>query len=131
MLSCYFYPYHEVFFVALVVLRATNYGFNHPTREVLYIPTTKEVKFKSKAWTDAFGTRLAKGSGSFFNKISNAMSPSRALLSSSVLTVGIGSVWFVVVYFLGKSLVHAITNKQVIGQEKTNIADSATTETPS
>ena len=64
----YLFPSAQMFLVVVIILRAANYGLNHPIREVLYIPTTKEIKFKCKAWSDAFGTRLAKGSSSMFYK---------------------------------------------------------------
>jgi AAA family ATP:ADP antiporter len=34
---------------------------------ILYIPTTKDVKFKAKSWIDMFGGRAAKSVGSMIN----------------------------------------------------------------
>ena len=44
---------------AFVLMKSVNYAFSWPVREGLYIPTTKEIKFKSKSWIDAFGSKLA------------------------------------------------------------------------
>lgn len=104
-----------VFFVS-IGLRSFNYAFNHPTREVLYIPTTKDIKFKAKAWSDAFGTRMAKSFGSLFNVAMKGAAPSFVLFSSVILSLGLTSLWLIVVYFLGKTLQDAIDNKRVIGQ---------------
>lgn len=118
VLTAYFWPTTNILFITFVVLRGLNYGLNHPTREVLYIPTTKIIKFKAKAWTDSFGTRIAKGSASLFNKsIANA-SPGFILLSSTLASTGLLSLWLVIAYFLGKTLQNAITHNKVIGQEE-------------
>ncbi len=112
-------PTTGVIFWVLVGLRAFNYALNHPTREVLYIPTTKEIKFKAKAWTDAFGSRIAKSFGSAFNVSLRSVSPAVAMFSSLGLSLGLTSVWIVIVYFLGKTLQDAIDNKKIIGETLT------------
>ncbi len=111
------YPTTTVMFIALVGLRALNYALNHPTREILYIPTTKTIKFKAKAWTDAFGGRISKGLGSGINKLMQTLAPATALFSSLFLSLGLISGWLVVVFFLGKTLQNAIDNKKVIGED--------------
>lgn len=114
MLS-FFYPITGVLFYTLVILRALNYGLNHPTREALFIPTTKAVKFKAKAWTDAFGSRLAKATGSVFNK-----TILHGVAQISILTnLGIVSVWLVITFFLGKTYQHTVDNNLVIGEKET------------
>jgi ATP:ADP antiporter, AAA family len=117
LLTALFFPYAGVFFATLVGLRALNYALNHPTREVLYIPTTKDIKFKAKAWTDAFGSRISKGCGSVFNISLKQATPAFALMYSLFFSLGLVSAWLVVVFFLGKTLQNAINNKTVIGQQ--------------
>jgi AAA family ATP:ADP antiporter len=112
----YLFPTADVFFAVLVGLRSFNYAFNHPTREFLYIPTTKDIKFKAKTWTDAFGSRIAKSFGSVFNKALKCTSPAFALISSLGLSFCLTFLWIIIVYFLGKTLQNAIDNKQVIGE---------------
>jgi len=116
ILITFFFHIPGIFFIVSVCLRACNYAFNHPTREVLYIPTTKDIKFKAKAWTDAFGSRIAKSFGSLFNVSLKGASPAFVLLSSMSLSLGLTSLWIIVVYFLGKKLQEAIDNKTVIGE---------------
>lgn len=110
-------PTAQVFFWVLVGLRAFNYALNHPTREVLYIPTTKEIKFKAKAWTDAFGSRIAKSFGSAFNVMLKNTSKATALFSSLALSLSLASLWLIIVYLLGRTLQDAIDNKKVIGKK--------------
>lgn len=112
-----FYPYGWVLVAALVGLRALNYALNHPTREVLYIPTVKQIKFKAKTWTDAFGSRLAKSSGSLFNMSMNFLPHTAAVVSSISLSISITAVCLVITYFLGRKFQHCIDNRLVIGSD--------------
>jgi len=112
----FLFPVSGIFFTVSVLLRSFNYAFNHPTREVLYIPTTKDIKFKAKAWTDAFGSRMAKSLGSLFNVSLKGSAPAVILFSSMSLSLGLTSMWIIVVYFLGKKLQNAIDTKTVIGE---------------
>jgi AAA family ATP:ADP antiporter len=114
------WPTTGVIFWVLVGLRAFNYALNHPTREVLYIPTTKEIKFKAKAWTDAFGSRIAKSFGSIFNASLQTISPVAAMISSLGLCLGLTSLWVVIAYFLGRTLQDTIDNKKIIGEPLTS-----------
>lgn len=69
-----FYPTLGVISCVMVLSKALNYSFNQPAKEVLYIPTSKEIKYKSKAWIDVFGARLAKTVGSGLHKTAGAIS---------------------------------------------------------
>ena len=52
----------------IIIAKGINYVLNQPAKEMLYIPTTKAVKYKAKAWIDMFGMRSAKMTGSVVNK---------------------------------------------------------------
>lgn len=103
--------------ISFVVIRAIYYAFNQPVMEALYIPTVKEVKFKSKSWIDTFGKKMSKGAGSVFNGGAAMMGPAW----SSILHAGFFGflviAWTVVAYFLGKRHHHAIKHQEVIGSE--------------
>jgi len=111
-----FFPTPIILFFSSVLLRALNYALNHPTREALFIPTTKAIKFKAKAWTDAFGSRISKATGSLLNKVVLRGVASTSILFSLSLTTG----WIIVTYFLGKTFQKTIANNEVIGAEKTD-----------
>jgi len=113
----FFFPDPVTFSLCFVTLRASNYGLNHPVREQLYIPTTKQIKFKSKAWTDAFGTRIAKSTGASFNIFADWAYPIMSTRISSAFSAGISVAWIGVSYLLGITLQHAINRKRVIGEE--------------
>jgi ATP:ADP antiporter, AAA family len=49
------YPQIQVIFWAQVMLKGVSYALNNPAKEILYLPTNPDVKFKVKSWCDMFG----------------------------------------------------------------------------
>ena len=47
----------NVLFYAMVVIKGLSYALNVPCKEMLYIPTSQDVKYKAKSWIDMFGGR--------------------------------------------------------------------------
>jgi len=124
ILFSYFIAVNTVIAVQVVFigLRALNYGFSYPVRESLYIPTVKEIKFKSKSWIDAFGTKIAKGFGSSFNLcafnvFTNFGGNAFLAINGAFLFVIVG-LWGATAFLLGKRYQQAIDNNEVIGTEK-------------
>lgn len=104
---------------AWVVLKAVNYAFAWPVRESLYIPTVKSIKFKSKAWIDAFGSKVAKSSGSTFNIFMTKFETiSMGTPVYSVFFASVVSLWIVVAYLLGRRFEQAVIHNEVIGSER-------------
>ena len=85
---------------AVIVIKGLNYALNVPSKEVLYIPTSKDVKFKAKGWIDAFGNRTTKVLGT---TVTNPLSRSiTALLSyGTVASIAIVACWIPVAIFMG------------------------------
>ena len=107
---------------AFVALRAVYYAFSQPVTETLYIPTVKAMKFKSKAWIDTFGKKLARGVGSSFNIATTHLAPAFAVLFQSTFFVAFMGMWVVVSYFLGRRYQQAIKRGEVIGSDETDHA---------
>jgi AAA family ATP:ADP antiporter len=101
-----------------VVMKAINYGFSYPVRESLYIPTVKEIKFKSKSWIDAFGTKFAKTTGSAINGVVDYLGPLFMFMVYSGFFAVIIGVWVVAAYLLGKRFEKAVSKNEVIGAEQ-------------
>ena len=59
----------RLFFLTSLMIgcKAMNDGLNGPAIKQLYIPTTKDVRFKAQAWIEAFGYHGSKQGGSVFN----------------------------------------------------------------
>ncbi|MHB9148394.1 MAG: NTP/NDP exchange transporter [Candidatus Amoebophilus sp.] len=103
---------------AFVVIRAVNYAFATPLKESLYIPTIKEVQFKSKSWIDGFGAKFAKTSASTFNYAARGLEGMARLSAQSTffsVTVGL---WILVAYLLGRKFEYTVKNNEVIGAPK-------------
>ncbi|MBI2353356.1 hypothetical protein HYV11_03905 [Candidatus Dependentiae bacterium] len=102
-------------FMALGML---NYSFSSPLREALYIPTVKDIRFKSKSWIESFGQRFAKSCGSgvigFIGKIALLGSPLYMMLFSSFYATVI-ILWTILAWFLGKKYESVVKNKEIIG----------------
>ena len=108
----YMHPTLSVVFVVMVIMRALQYGFNMPIREALYIPTIKDIQFKSKAWIDSFGRTIAKSSGSTVNLFMGG--GIQGLIGLTVI-MGTSAVWLAIAYLVGKKYAHTIKNNEVIG----------------
>lgn len=105
---------------AFVALRAVYYAFSQPVTEALYIPTVKAMKFKSKAWIDTFGKKLARGAGSSFNIMVAWLSSSAVILFQTFFLSAIIGLWLLVSYLLGKRYQKAIKRGEVIGADESN-----------
>jgi AAA family ATP:ADP antiporter len=104
--------------VAYVLMSSLNYAFASPLREILYIPTTKDMKFKAKSWIDAFGAKVAKSCGSYFNVLTSTLAPDMLGSVQMVFFTCIFISWGVISYFMGKRYDEAIAKGEVIGSEE-------------
>lgn len=105
----------EALVVAVVGTKVINYAFSWPVREGLYIPTTKEIKFKSKSWIDAFGSKFAKTAGSSFNYFTINMIQTLFVPVLSFFFAGLIGFWFLAAFLLGRRFDLAIEKNEVIG----------------
>lgn len=106
-------PY--AFILAYVVTKAVHLAFSYPLKESLYIPTVKEIKFKSKSWIDTFGQKFARATGSTFNGVVAQYGASVFFSAHYIFLGAVACLWIIVAYFLGKRYEKAITNNEVIG----------------
>ena len=103
---------------AFVAFQAFHYAFLMPVRESLYLPTIKEIKFKSKSWIDAFGSKISKTTGSMFNVCAAKMGSGFMLPMHSFFFATMIGFWFILAFFLGRRFDQAIAKDEVIGVEK-------------
>ena len=101
-----------------IIMRAINYGFSYPVRESLYIPTVKEIKFKSKSWIDGFGTKFAKTGASGFNILAEYLGEGLIFSAYCFFFASIIAIWLFAAYLLGKRFEKAISQNEVIGTAK-------------
>jgi ATP:ADP antiporter, AAA family len=106
--------------IVFMLIGTLNYAFASPLRESLYIPTVRDIRFKSKAWIDSFGTKFSKGCGAliigFVQYFAVTGSPLFMNLYS-VIFASISGLWIVLAYFLGKKYDDLVENDKVIGSD--------------
>jgi len=100
-------------FGVMVLVKAASYAVNNPVKEMMYIPTSKDAKFKAKGIVDMLGNRSAKMTGA---RISGALNvPGNAIASiynlmlyGSLISLGFIGVWFMAAIYVGNR------NKQLV-----------------
>ena len=93
----------------VLIAKVLNYALYQPAKEALYIPTSKNIKYKAKAWIDMFGMRFAKVTGSSLSKF---LGPATHLVGGTCL--GIIVVWIFLAKHVGDAFNKVTNNKTLI-----------------
>ena len=109
-----FMPKLSVVFWIMVLLKGVNYSLNQPAKEQLYIPTSKDSKYKAKSWIDAFGSRSSKGLGGAVHDFFKAMGPHMFVLGTLTVSFGLIGIWTYAALFLGKTHEQAIKENRIV-----------------
>lgn len=133
-----FYPSLQPLFWVMVLSKAVNYSLNGPTLKQLYIPTSRDVRYKTQAWIESFGSRGSKATGSILNAQHKRMLLSNGpewadpefarthmfgpldlgsywyMAMSSYFFVGILALWVIVALYLGRTYQRAIETNEAI-----------------
>lgn len=99
--------------IAVIVAKGINYALYQPSKEQLYIPTSKDAKYKSKVFIEAFGSRTSKAAGSLINAIKfyfPVIFPIISLGSSVILC----TIWLGISIYLGKTYDKAVSKNEVV-----------------
>jgi len=100
------FPMLWALFIAMVAIKGLSYALNNPCKEIMYIPTSKDVKFKAKGWIDMFGGRSAKAAGSSVNALFTNMTS--LMFYGSIVSLGVIGIWVLVALYVGR------TNKALV-----------------
>lgn len=100
-----------------IAVRAFNYGFNEPVREMLYVPASRNIQFVAKGWVDTFGKTLSKGSAAGFNILAARLPAAISNIVTLLSAMSVGIVWVFIVLFVGKKYHFAVKEDKVIGNE--------------
>jgi len=109
-------------FIVMVGAKAINYALNGPTLKQLYVPTTRDVRFKAQAWIETFGSRAAKEAGSVFNMslgflqsvFGSAAGKAYYVALSGALGFPLLGLWFLAALFLGTTFRRTVREKSVV-----------------
>lgn len=103
------HPALSTIFYVMLIAKALNYALYQPAKEVLYIPTSKNIKYKAKAWIDMFGMRFAKATGS---GIFSIMGTATSLVGGTC--IGIIAVWIFLASLVGNIYKKVTSSNQLI-----------------
>ncbi|PKN03763.1 hypothetical protein CVU75_00635 [Candidatus Dependentiae bacterium HGW-Dependentiae-1] len=99
----------------MVIAKAVNYALNGPTIKQLYIPTTKEAKYKAQSWIEMFGSRSAKGVGAYINTFRTKLGSVGAFLNfSTMISLALVGGWLLVVIYAATMFTKAVKEKRVV-----------------
>lgn len=94
------YPSLTVVFWGQVVLKSISYAVNNPAKEILYLPTSPDVKFKVKSWVDMFGGRSAKALGAtVLERLKGSLDS--LMYSGTTISILIVGLWLSVAIYTG------------------------------
>lgn len=116
------YPHLGMLFWIMVLSKAVNYALNQPSMKQLYIPTSKEAKYKSQAFIEMYGSRGSKALGSSVNlwrkplieKYGSLAGVSMFITYCTYVSCGIVAVWFFVALYLGRTFKKAVDERREI-----------------
>ncbi len=122
VLTLWFNPVLSFAFWIMVFSKAINYALNQPTLKQLYIPTSKETKYKSQAWIEMFGSRGSKAIGSGVNTLKGTLAgiygtasgAAIFLMVSSVVSLGFIGVWFLIAMYIARTYNKAIKENKLV-----------------
>jgi ATP:ADP antiporter, AAA family len=100
-------------FIAMMIFKGLSYAFNNPVKEIMYIPTSKDAKFKSKGWIDMFGSRFAKATGA---QITGFYKHHLAELMfyGSLFSFGMISIWILAALYVGSKNEELVKTSSII-----------------
>lgn len=109
-------------FWIMVLSKAINYALNQPTLKQLYIPTTKDTKYKAQSWMEVFGGRGAKAAGGGINdflpgfklKYGVVEGINYFLTFSSIISLGLVGVWLIAAIYVARVYTKAVKNNEVV-----------------
>lgn len=99
--------------IVLIVTRAINYALNQPSKEQLYIPTSKEAKYKAKAWIEIVGTRTSEGFAQLANLSHHILGP-YFVSATTILSLFLSCGWVFLARFQGRKHKKAVHEKTFI-----------------
>jgi len=117
VLALLFWPTLPVMLGVMTLLPTLNFGLNSPIREMLFIPTIKEIQFKSKAWIDSFGRTLSKTSGSTVNLLFLGAPIGAFFAFNAIFSLLLAGTWSAIAFFMGRKYEETTAKREIIGEK--------------
>lgn len=111
------FPVLNVMFFSMVILKGLSYALNIPAKEILYIPTTRDIKFKAKGWIDVSGIKLVKAAGSGINAAFSNLTALQTISYATPILLLIVSGWAFVARLVSVKNHDLVKEDKIIGQD--------------
>ncbi len=98
----------------MVFSKAINYALTQPTIKQLYIPTSRDTKYKAQAWIDMFGSRGSKATSSIVNGTRNIIGVTTFLTIVSFASMGLIAGWIMIALYVARTYNKAIAEDSVV-----------------
>ena len=97
-----------------VLCKGLSYAVNNPSKEMMYIPTSKEVKYKAKSWIETFGSRGSKAIGGSISKTLVKGGLDAVMVKGNFIGLSIIGLWTFVAFFVGNKNAKLIRDNKII-----------------
>ena len=106
-------------FGVMMLVTAISYAVNNPTKEMMYIPTSSDAKFKVKGITDTVGSRGSKAAGSAINNSLNvgatqALKVANLMAFGTLIGVGFIAIWLIAAIYVGNKNAQLVRDNKII-----------------
>ncbi len=106
-------------FTVMIIVTAISYAVNNPTKEMMYIPTSNDAKYKVKGITDTIGSRSGKAVGSSINDVLNvgtsaAMKIGNLIAFGTFFGLGFVVVWAIAAFYVGNKNAQLVRDNKII-----------------
>mmetsp|Transcript_19273 Transcript_19273/g.26541 ORF Transcript_19273/g.26541 Transcript_19273/m.26541 type:complete len:264 (-) Transcript_19273:37-828(-) len=112
----YMFPRLWVLFVCMSVLKGLTYSLFEPCVEMLFLPTTDEIKFKCKGWIDVVGARMAKALGSLIT-LRYGKNPRALATYGGLPSFLISLILLMVTVAVGEHFEALVASGKIVGEE--------------
>lgn len=112
VLCVWIFPNLWVLFFAMIIIKSVSYGLNSPCKEITYIPTSNDIKFKTKGWIDTIGYRIAESMGGSVGIIFPIIT--NLIFFGSVISLCVVGLWITAAIYVGQKNSYLIKNNQII-----------------
>ncbi|MBT4856420.1 hypothetical protein HOM50_01080 [bacterium] len=107
---------HQLLFMslgAMIIIKTVSFTINNPAKDILYIPTSRDARFKTKGWIDMFGSRTTKMFGS---RITDFLKYnfSDLIVYGSLISLGVIGFWIIAAILVGKKNEKLVATGEII-----------------
>ena len=108
-------------FSVMMIVKGVSYAVNNPVKEIMYIPTSKDTKFKAKGIIDMLGSRSAKAGGAKISDMLNVkgnplLSIQSLMVYGSLIGLGFIGVWILAAFYVGVKNQKLVKSGEIIGE---------------